>query len=397
MEQRTEEKFYEYDPVKRALARKYERTKLVLEVISETFLPATLSFAFLAISISLRSYLFSVTDSYWLTVLSFLLLFTTILHIAETPVGFYSGYVVDHRFGLSKQTPRDWLVDELKQIGVQTVFLVPLGLVLYYLILSTELWWLAASVLLASFSILLSVIVPYVVMPIFYKVTPLTDEGLRSELLEMSRRAGAKNIHRVLVADESRRSVRANAMFSGIGSTRAIILFDTLLNNFTKREIKTVVAHELGHYVNKDIWISAAITGLAAIPPFLFADVALNWAETSFGLQGVWDPAGFPLLFGILIVVGFLLQPASNALSRIIEGKADSFALRVADDPEAQASSEKRLADMSLSVDSPSLLVETFFYTHPPSSRRVRLAEEWKNRRPSTKAPTTSSGTRSTA
>src|SRR5208337_798707 len=160
----------------------------------------------------------------------------------------YSGFIVDHEFGLSTQTLKGWFVDEVKGLGMEVAFGVFAGVVVYYLIRTVSLWWLAAAVLFAIFSIFLSIILPYVLLPIFYKVTPVTDSSLKNNLLEMSRKVGARSIGRVLVADESRRSIRANAFFSGIGKSKAIVVFDTLLSAFTRREVITVVAHELGHY-----------------------------------------------------------------------------------------------------------------------------------------------------
>jgi len=263
---------------------------------------------------------------------------------------------------------------------VEMAFGLLAGSVLYYLIRSTSFWWINAAAVFAIFSVLLSIILPFVILPIFYKVNPLADVKLKEDLLEMTKKAGINNIDRVLVADESRRSIRANAFFSGVGRSRSIVLFDTLLSNFTHREIITVVAHELGHYVNKDIWTEALTSGLLIIPPFFIANLALRSAVNSSSLASLVDPAGIPLLFAVLIGMNFLLQPVSNAISRIVERKADEFALKAADDPEAQASTERRLADLALSVDKPSRLVEALFYTHPPSSKRIKLAEEWNNR-----------------
>jgi len=318
------------------------------------------------------------TDSYWISLWLYLVIFFIILQAVAMPLSFYSGYIVDHKFSLSTQTPQGWVVDELKGLGVELVFGILGGSVLYYLIGNLSLWWIATAGIFAVFSILLSIILPFVILPIFYKVSPLSDEKLKESLLQMSKKFGARNVDRVLVADESRRSIRANAFFSGVGKSRSIVLFDTLLNNFTHREITTVVAHELGHYVNKDIWKEALISGIAIIPPFYVADYLLRSAVAALSLPTITDPAGIPLVLAALIGVGFILQPITNWLSRIVERKADEFALRVADDSEAQASSERRLADLSLSVDSPSRVVELLFYTHPPSSKRVRLAEEWK-------------------
>ncbi len=379
--QRTEpQENYQYDTTKRSIAKRYENVKLILDSINGTLIPL----AFCAVlfltsgSVLLSRLLNSVTGSYWISLWLYLIVFFIILQLIAMPLSFYSGYIVDHKFSLSTQTPQGWVVDELKGLGIELVFGILGGSVLYYLIGNLSLWWVAAAAIFAVFSILLSIILPFVILPIFYKVSPLSDVNLKESLLQMSKKFGARNVDRVLVADESRRSIRANAFFSGVGKSRSIVLFDTLLNNFTHREITTVVAHELGHYVNKDIWKDALISGIAIIPPFYVADYLLRSAVTPLSLPSITDPAGIPLVFAALIGIGFMLQPITNWLSRIVERRADEFALKTADDSEAQASSERRLADLSLSVDSPSRLVELLFYTHPPSSKRVRLAEEWK-------------------
>jgi STE24 endopeptidase len=290
--------------------------------------------------------------------------------------------VVDHRFQLSTQSISGWVVDELKGLGVALIFGLLAATMLYYLIATVSLWWITAAVIFAVFSIILSIILPFVILPIFYKVSPLTDLQLKDSLLGMTKMAGVGKINRVLVADESRRSIRANAFFSGVGKSKSIVLFDTLLSNLTHREIVTVVAHELGHYVNKDIWKEALTSGILILPPFFVADVVLRSAVTASSLSSIADPTGLPLIFAVLIGVNFLFQPLSNAVSRMVERKADEFALKVANDPDAQASTERRLADLSLSVDRPSRLVELLFYTHPPASRRIKLAEDWKSHMP---------------
>lgn len=381
--QETEPKeFYQYDPAKRALAKRYENVKLILEPLTGTIVPVALSLflLFSGTSVKLAQSFASMTGSYWMTLGLFIISFVIFLQIVETPFSFYSGYIVDHRFHLSTQSLKDWSVDELKSLGIEVAFGVLAGVTLYYLIRTTTLWWLAAAALFAVFSILLSIILPYVLMPIFYKVTPLADPSLKGTLLEMSGKVGARSVDRVLVADESSKSIRANAFFSGIGRSKAIVLFDTLLNSFTRREVITVVAHELGHYVNKDIWKEAVLSGLLTLPPFFIADYALRQAANNLGLSSMADPAGVPIIIAILVGVSFLLQPFSNGISRVMERRADEFALRAADDSDAQSSAERRLADLSLAVDKPNRLVELFFYTHPSSATREQLAEDWKNK-----------------
>jgi STE24 endopeptidase len=371
---------YDYDSSKRVLAERYENVKLVLGFIDGTLVPIAFSLLFLfsGASTRLSSLLGSMTNSYWISLGLYLAIFVILLQVVEMPFSFYSGFIVDHRFTLSTQTVKGWFIDEVKGLGVEVIFAVLAGAALYYLIRTTPLWWVVAAVIFALFSIFLSTILPYVILPIFYKVTPVSDEQLKGELVQMSERMGVKNIDRVLVADESSKSVRANAFFSGVGKRKAIVLFDTLLNNFTRREIATVVAHELGHYVNKDIWKEALTSGLFLILPFFLADYALRFGSSNLGLTSIADPAGVPLILTVLIGMNFILQPFTNAISRFVERRADEFALRAVDDPVAQASAERRLADLSLAVDTPKRFVEILFYTHPPSSKRIKLAEQWK-------------------
>ena len=372
---------YQYDTAKRAIAKQYEDSKLAMDFVNGTLVPIAFCAILLlsGISSELARMLSSLLGSYWFSLWSYLVVFVISLQLVTLPIGFYSGFVVDHRFDLSTQTVRGWIVDELKGVGLELVFGVLAVTVLYYLIADVRFWWIYAALIFAVFSIILSVILPFVLLPIFYKVNPLADLQLRDDLLQMTKRAGsAGNVERVLVADESRKSIRANAFFSGVGGSKSIVLFDTLLSNFTRREIGTVVAHELGHYVNKDIWKEALTSGLLIIPPFFLADAALRFGVSAQSLSSTVDPAGLPLIVAVLVAVNFALQPVSNAISRRVECKADEFALQVANDPEAQSSAERRLADLSLSVDRPSRLVELLFYTHPPSSKRIELAENWR-------------------
>lgn len=373
---------YQYDEEKRRVAKQYERVKLVLDAVNGTLIPATFCIILFLSGASSRlaGLLASASGSYWVSLWAYLVVFVIVLQLVALPLHFYSGFVVDHRFHLSTQTIRGWIVDELKGVGIELVFGLLAGTALYYLIGSTSLWWVVAAVVFAFFSILLSIILPFVILPIFYKVSPLSDLKLKEDLLQMTKKAEVGNIERVLIADESRKSIRANAFFSGVGKSKSIVLFDTLLSNFTHREIITVVAHELGHYVNRDIWMEALTSGILIVPPFFVADLTLKLAVSTLSLANLIDPAGIPLVLAVLIAANFVLQPVSNAISRIVERRADEFALRVANDPEAQASTERRLADLALAVDEPSRLVEIMFYTHPPSSKRVRLAEEWSNR-----------------
>ncbi len=289
---------YQYDTTKRSIAKNYENVKLILDLVNGTLIPLgfCVSLFLSGGSLLLSKQLNSVTNSYWISLWLYLVIFVIVLQLAAVPLSFYSGFVVDHKFSLSTQTLQGWVVDELKGLGVELVFALLGGSVLYYLIGNLSLWWVAAAVIFAVFSILLSIILPFVILPIFYKVSPLSDMNLKENLLQMSKKFGAANVDRVLVADESRRSIRANAFFSGVGKSRSIVLFDTLLSNFTHREITTVVAHELGHYVNKDIWKEAVITGIMIIPPFYIADYLLRSAVAVSTFTQYHRPRGHSII-----------------------------------------------------------------------------------------------------
>jgi STE24 endopeptidase len=370
---------YQYDQEKRKVAKQYEDQKLGLSTVNDTLIPVAFCLALFltGASTQLARSLGSASGSYWISLWGYLVVFVISLQLVTVPLGFYSGYILDHHYDLSTQNIRGWAIDEVKGLGVELVLAILAGTVLYYLVSSIRLWWIAAAGVFAVFSIIISVILPFVILPIFYKVTPLFDVKLKDDLLEMANRTGVGNIERVLLVDESRKSIRANAFFSGVGKSKSIVLFDTLLNNFTHREIITVVAHELGHYVHKDVWTEAVTSGLLIIPPLYIADIALRLAVHTGTLASLIDPAGIPLILAILIGVNFVLQPVSNAISRSVERRADEFALKVANDPEAQASTERRLADLALADDKPNRLIEILFYTHPPASKRIKLAEEW--------------------
>ena len=373
---------YQYDPAKRRLAKSYRNSRLILEVISDPILQIGFCLFFLVTGLSSALWRASVSLGVGNMVAgaSYVFAFLAVMMVVQMPVAWYGGYAVEHRFGLSRQTVSAWLLDFGKVALLGFVIVVPISVGLYYLIPLSPVWWLWASLVYAGLEIVASTILPFVVVPMFYKLKPYENMEHRNQLLNMAQKAGAKNIQRVMLVNESARSGKANAFFTGIGNTRTMVLFDNLVSGFTPREVLTVVAHELAHYVNKDIWRGAALSIVLTIPELYVANTLLQWFTGSFGISGPSDPTGFPLILAALSIVGFALMPFSNGISRILERQADEFALRVAEEPDAQASTERRLADMNLSDDKPHWLVEMMFYTHPPPWKRVKLAEEWKLR-----------------
>ncbi|HKM75127.1 MAG TPA: M48 family metallopeptidase [Candidatus Bathyarchaeia archaeon] len=376
----TVSEMYQYDQQKRRLSKEYRNRKLTIDVLSDPILQVAVCSGLLISGLSLTISRFASTIVTWESgrVAVYAVIFLAFLFALELPVAWYEGFRIDHEFGLSHQNFEAWMIDFLKAALLSYVVIVPLSVGLYLLIQLSSFWWIWASLAYAMFELVASTVLPFVVIPMFYKLKQYSDTMQRDQLLRMAKKAGAKNIQRVMLANESARSGKANAFFTGLGGTRTMVLFDNLVTGFTPREVITVVAHELGHYVNRDIWREAGLTAILSVPEFFMANVALQWGIGRFGILSQGDPAGLPLIVIAVSLMSFLLMPISNGVSRIIERKADEFSLRMAEDPQAQASTERRLADMNLSDDRPHWLIELLFYTHPPAWKRIKLAEDWK-------------------
>jgi STE24 endopeptidase len=177
----------------------------------------------------------------------------------------------------------------------------------------------------------------------------------------------------------SSKTVQANAAVVGLGNTRRIILGDTLLDHFSRDEIETVLAHELGHHVHNDMGKGILVQSVLTLGGLWLAGLALRWGVGAFGLDGVADVAGLPWLALVLGVFGLVTMPLSNAYSRWRERLADRYALETTRKPEAFASAMTRLANQNLAEADPDRWVEVLLYSHPAISRRVAMAEHLKS------------------
>jgi len=371
---------YKFNPEKRRLAKLYSRQKLLQRVLNGIIVPIVFLVALLysGASLSLQTFAVSVSSAWQAPIYVFL--FLSVMSLVQLPFSFYSSYIFEHRYGLSNQTVRTWLVDYGKGLFLSYLFGIPIITAVYYLIGKTANWWLIAGALYFFLELLINTIVPIFVIPLFYKLKPYSDAVQKKKLLEMARRAGVTGITKILVAKESEKSKKPNAMFAGFGGTKRMILFDTLLDSFTPAEIETVIAHELGHYVHKDIWKDILLETVKSFPLFYLINLVLSSYSPSFGMAAA-AIATLPIFMLTETIADLLLMPALNAYSRKIELEADTFALEVSKKPEAQASTERRLADMALSDDDPHPLIEFVFYSHPCAKKRIALAESWKRKK----------------
>ncbi len=314
--------------------------------------------------------------AWWLALLIYLAVLGAGYTLINGPLSYYSDFVLPHRYGLARGTRALWLADQAKGAALEALLGLPLGLVLYWLLRTDPTsWWVWMAGLLILFSIVLGQLAP-VVLPLFNTFTPLEDGELRARLLALAAAAGSP-VQGVYVMDLSRRTTAANAMFTGIGPTRRVILGDTLLRAYTPDEIETVLAHELAHQVHGDLWRGLALqAGLAGVGLWLAAR-GLGGGVAVLGFRGIADPAAFPLLLAVLAAFGLLLLPATNAFSRRLERAADTYALRVTGKPRAFQSMMRKLADQNLSDADPPAWVQFLFYSHPPAAERIAAAERY--------------------
>jgi STE24 endopeptidase len=369
------------DPEKQIRAKQYARISRRLWV-AETLAGAAylLAWLFFGWAKTLTGWLKTFTTNDWLLVLGFAVVFGGISALLEMPLGYYSGFVLPHRFDQSTQTFKSWLVDQVKGLLISgPLGLLALELIYLALRLTGGWWWLWTGAGMLVFNVLLSNLAPILIMPLFNKFVPLGDEhaDLAARLIDLAKRANTK-VRGVYKFDMSKRTKAANAALTGIGNTRRIVLGDTLINEFSPDEIETVLAHELGHHVHKDIPILMAFGTVMTLGGLFMASLGLNWAIRYFGFSGPGDISGLPALAVVLSAFGLLTQPIDNAISRWRERMADEYALQSTGKSQAFASAFVRLANQNLGEVEPEKWVVFMFYGHPPLGERIKMAENWK-------------------
>jgi STE24 endopeptidase len=369
------------DPERQKQAKVYARVKrrlwLVDLAVSAIYMLAWLFFGWV---VALRNWLthWSLINGQWLLIAAFAAIFGGIYYLLNLPLAFYTGFTLPHRFDQSTQTLKGWVTDELKGLLIGA----PLGLLvleLIYLALreTGAWWWLWAGIGMLFFTVLMANLAPILIMPLFNKYVPLGEEhaDLAERLMKLAERAKTK-VRGVFKFDMSKQTKAANAALTGIGNTRRIVLGDTLINEFTPDEIETVLAHELGHHVHKDIPALIAFSTLLTLGGLYLASLGLNWAAAYFGFSGPADIAGLPA-FGLAVgAFGLVTQPLGNAISRWREQMADDYALQTTGKRGAFASAFTRLANQNLSEVDPEAWVVFMFYDHPPLGERIKMVRE---------------------
>jgi STE24 endopeptidase len=301
------------------------------------------------------------------------LVVTAVLTLAALPLGFV-GYMIDRAWGLSTQGVTGWLSDQGRGLLVTGVTSAVTAMVFFGLVRwQPRTWWLWGW---AAFSLLTAVLVflyPLVIAPLFNKFTPLHDQELVSTAHRLARDAGV-DINKVLVADASKRTTAENAYVAGLGKSKELVIYDTLLRRQDPKETEFIIAHELGHDKENHVLKGVAVASLGLFVAF----AALWWSShrASFwhwgGASGVADLRALPLLLLFATVATVLTLPIQNGVSRHFESQADSVAMQLTHDPTPAVAAFRRLALANLSDLRPPKLAVWVLFTHPPIADRIR-------------------------
>ena len=306
-----------------------------------------------------------------------LVVFAVVSGVLDLPFDYYRQFVLEQRFGFNKMTLGLWLADMVKGVLIGALIGLPLVWVVLTLMDKTgALWWLYAWLVWSGFQLLMMVLYPTVIAPLFNKFTPLDDASLQQRIEGLMARVGFAS-KGLFVMDGSKRSAHGNAYFSGFGANKRIVFFDTLLSRLAPQEIEAVLAHELGHFklkhIVKRIVVMFAISlGFLALLGYL-KDQA--WFYTGLGVDpqmGAPNDAMALILFMLVLpVFTFVLSPLTSITSRKHEFEADAFAATHADARDLVSALVKMYED-NASTLTPDPLHSAFYDSHPPASLRIK-------------------------
>lgn len=307
----------------------------------------------------------------------FILCFGLIGSILSLPFKYYDTFVIEEQFGFNKMTRRLFFIDMLKAGLLSVIIGVPLLYLVFMLINSLgKNWWLWVWLILIIFQLAILIIYPTFIAPLFNKFTPLSDLELKSKIEALLTKCGFKS-QGVFVMDGSKRSSHGNAYFTGLGTSKRIVFYDTLLKQLTHDEIIAVLAHELGHFKHKHIIKQMFLSfGITLIGLYIFSLlIDQKWFYAGLGVTHINHATGLVLLFIIVEITSLPLAPLGSYLSRKNEFQADNFAKKYTDRNNLISGLVKLYRD-NASTLTPDDIYAAFYYSHPPASIRIANLEK---------------------
>ena len=327
-------------------------------------------------SVRVRTFAQMLPGSNWMRVMIYMIIVGVVLKLVDLPLTFYSGYILEHRFGLSRQSIAAWIKDQLKALAIAGSLGLAAVELIYFLIRARPgVWWIYASSIFVAFGVVMANLAPVLLLPLFFKFKPVENPDLQNRVNRLVRRTG-KHICGIFEWSLGEKTRKANAAVVGWGNTRRIIVSDTLLESFSGEEIEVVMAHELCHHVKNHIWYGMALQSIVTFAAFYAVFRVLPPLSRTFGLSGIADIANFPLLALVMTALSLFALPVVNFFSRQLETAADLYALDITGDAPAFVSSMEKLADINLVNKTPSKIIEFIFHSHPCVEDRIKLAAD---------------------
>lgn len=312
----------------------------------------------------------------------YLILFSAVYYIISFPFDYYRDFVVESNFGFMNQTLGEWFIDTLKSLGLAAFLgILPLWL-LYFIIERSKKWWLWFGLGTIPILILLVVIAPVFITPMYNEFTPLKNKELETKILNLASKAGIEG-SKVFEVDASKQSSKVNAYVTGLFNTKRIVLYDTIIKGFTDDEILFVMGHEMGHYVMHHIWKGLTLAVVMVMLFFWLTSVYIerfiNRFKSKLKFETLADIASLPLVLLFINVIGFVAQPIENTFSRHLEHQADIYGMDISQvDGESAAIAFDKLAAFNLSDPEPNPIIEFWFYSHPSLAKRMEFVRNYK-------------------
>lgn len=370
-------------PVPSQKAMRYYESGIVVwwvELLWGFAIPLLLLFT--GVSDRLRTFAQRIGKRWFPSVAIYFALFAILTFVIDLPIAYFTDFSREHAYGLSNQTAAKWWSDAAKGllvsvIGSAAVLWIP------YLLLkkSPRRWWLWTSLASIPLLALLLVISPVWLDPLFNKFGPMKDRGLEAKILALADRAGIEG-SRVFEVEKSVDTEKVNAYVAGLGSTKRVVLWDTIIKKLDERELLFVMGHEMGHYVLGHVALQIGL-GFALILIGLYSihrlarGMIARWGDR-FGFTELSDVASWPLIILLFGAVMFVLTPVLLAVGREVEHRADVFGLEITRDNHAAATAFVKLQEQNLSNPRPGLLYKLWNSSHPTLGERIDFCNEYR-------------------
>lgn len=357
-------------------AKRYSNIKYRLAIADTLYLLFLLIlFQALGLSSALANSITKVIRYYYLSLAIYLLVIFAAYYILDFPFNLYRSFILEHKFNLCNQKIKDWLVEQFKEIVLSFTIFIILVEVFYYILNNlARNWWIVVSLFWIFFSVILAKLTPVLIIPLFFKYKPLSDNTLKEKILNLADKMKVKVLD-VFEIDFSKKTLKANAAFVGIGKQKRVILADTLKDKYTYDEIEAILAHEFAHYRLKHLLKLLLVNSIGIILCFYIIFKTNRYIINLFGIDSLETIAAFPIILIYITVFGILATPLENYLSRRFETNADRMALKFTGLKSGFVSMMDKLANQNLADRNPSKLIKIFFFDHPPIDERIAMAK----------------------